>query len=149
MKFSSLIVEPMRLVYRFLLRLLPRSFRREYGEELMLLFRDLIHDAHQQRGLLVALAVSLAAMWDIVRAAAREHWEELLWHRARSRGTGPCTPRAQAALQLAHLEAELAPDRCCREGHILLGLLREAGGVAARVLHRASAYSWAIQVILG
>lgn len=48
--------------------------------------------------------------------------------------TPPYTPRAMKALKLAILEAKAL--RCDRvdAGHIFLGLLREGGGVAARVL---------------
>jgi hypothetical protein len=45
-----------------------------------------------------------------------------------------CTPRAKKALQLAIQEAKAAGQNRVQPEHIFLGLLREGGGVAAKVL---------------
>jgi ATP-dependent Clp protease ATP-binding subunit ClpC len=45
-----------------------------------------------------------------------------------------CTPRAKKALQIALREAKFAGQNHVEPGHIFLGLLREGGGVAAKVL---------------
>jgi uncharacterized protein len=130
---KSFFLGSMTLAYRIMLRILPRSFRREYGHEMTVLFRDLVNDAYEDQGFLVALAVSLRAAGDVLRAAAREHWADLLLQTANIRVAGRCSPRVQAALVLAQEEAR--DDRCC-DRHILLGLLRENGGVAAIVLRK-------------
>lgn len=130
---KSFLVRSMTLAYRIMLRILPRSFRREYGHEMTVLVRDLVNDAYDYRGFLAALGVSLRAAGDVVGAAAREHWAELLLQTANIRIAPRCTPRVQAALMLAQEEAR--DDRCC-DRHILLGLLREGGGVAAIVLRK-------------
>jgi ClpA/ClpB-like protein len=46
-----------------------------------------------------------------------------------------CTPRAKKALQIAVQEAEAAGRNRVEPEHIFLGLLREGGGVAAKVLN--------------
>lgn len=54
-------------------------------------------------------------------------------------GTIPCTPRVKKALALAKEEAKSLNHPCIGTGHILLGLLREGDGVAARVLKNLGA----------
>ncbi len=49
----------------------------------------------------------------------------------------PFTPSAKKALELALREALRLKDRGIDTEHILLGLLREAEGIAAQLLHRA------------
>jgi ATP-dependent Clp protease ATP-binding subunit ClpC len=46
----------------------------------------------------------------------------------------PYTPRARKALQIAIQEAKAARHNHVQPEHIFLGLLREGGGVAAKVL---------------
>jgi ATP-dependent Clp protease ATP-binding subunit ClpC len=48
--------------------------------------------------------------------------------------TLPLTPRARKALQFAASEAETLKNPLINADHILLGLLREGGGVAAQAL---------------
>jgi ATP-dependent Clp protease ATP-binding subunit ClpC len=51
----------------------------------------------------------------------------------------PLTPRAKEALELSRREAEESGRDYIGTGHILLGLLREGGGVAAQVLVKLGA----------
>ncbi|HWB12284.1 MAG TPA: alpha/beta fold hydrolase [Pirellulales bacterium] len=87
----------------------------------------------------VLVAVGLVTVVLIYRPrrahiALREHWREMLdrcnW------GFHKCTPRAHAALAYAGQEAVRLGSPQCGDEHILLGLLREGGGVAAIVLQR-------------
>jgi ATP-dependent Clp protease ATP-binding subunit ClpA len=50
------------------------------------------------------------------------------------RGIRCFTPRAKKALELSLREALLAGDRQIRPEHVVLGLLREGEGIAARIL---------------
>jgi len=59
-------------VYRLLLRLLPRSFRREYGAESVALFRRTVREARQTRGLRRAWTVAVAGWAGVVRGALEE-----------------------------------------------------------------------------
>lgn len=54
-------------------------------------------------------------------------------------GNPPYTPRVKKALALAKEEAKSLNHPCIGTGHILLGLLREGDGVAARVLKNLGA----------
>jgi putative ABC transport system permease protein len=56
-------------VYRWLLRLYPRDFREEYGEEMTLLFRDRAKDG--------ALALWIQVFGDLMLHAPREHWNSV------------------------------------------------------------------------
>jgi dienelactone hydrolase len=130
------MIGPATRIYVLLLRLLPRSFRQEYGEELVIDFHHLIDDAYLDYGALGVFSVSLGAMWDVVRAAIREHWQETLLQKVKLRLSAPCTPRVHEALRLADQEAQLVEDQCCSGGHILIGLLREGGGIAGQALRK-------------
>lgn len=55
----------------------------------------------------------------IRRSSAREH---------------PFTPRARKCLDAAMEEAQAQGDGAVREGHVLMGLVRDAEGIAAHVL---------------
>jgi ATP-dependent Clp protease ATP-binding subunit ClpA len=56
---------------------------------------------------------------------------------ARPARTGhiPFTPRAKKVLELSLREAIAGRSRAITDGHVLLGLIREGEGLAARVLH--------------
>jgi ATP-dependent Clp protease ATP-binding subunit ClpA len=56
--------------------------------------------------------------------------------RGRVRGIRCFTPRAKKALELSLREALAAGDREIRPEHVVLGLLREGEGIAARMLER-------------
>lgn len=54
--------------------------------------------------------------------------------RPRRRGHIPFTPRAKKVLELSLREAMALHSRAITDGHVLLGLLREGEGLAAKVL---------------
>jgi ATP-dependent Clp protease ATP-binding subunit ClpA len=56
--------------------------------------------------------------------------------RGSARHTRCLTPRAKKALELSLREALAAGDREIRTEHVILGLLREGEGIAARILTR-------------
>src|SRR5688572_5075043 len=56
-------------IYRWLLRLYPREFRDEYGQEMSLLFRD--------RALEGPLRLWVQVLGDFIFHAPREHWSAL------------------------------------------------------------------------
>ncbi len=60
-------------VYRFLLRFYPRSFRNEYGEEMLQLFRDRMRDED-------SWLVWRDVMSELFTALPREHWRARNWN---------------------------------------------------------------------
>jgi ATP-dependent Clp protease ATP-binding subunit ClpA len=54
---------------------------------------------------------------------------------ARRAGHIPFTPRAKKVLELSLREALAMSSKSITDGHILLGLVREGGGLAMKVLH--------------
>jgi hypothetical protein len=63
-------------VYGLLLRLYPRQFRVEFGDEMQCVFADLVNDA-AKRGLTAVLMVCAREMWELPRNVACEHWRGL------------------------------------------------------------------------
>ncbi len=61
-------------VYRALLLLLPRSFRREHGEESVALFRRTVRDARARGGSAAALGVAWRGWIGVLRGAVEEWW---------------------------------------------------------------------------
>lgn len=61
-------------LYRLLLCLYPRSYRREYADPMATHFRDLLRDA-QERGALAVLWLWTRLLLDLVTTAPREHLE--------------------------------------------------------------------------
>ena len=47
----------------------------------------------------------------------------------------PFTPRAKKVLELSLREALALKSRSITDGHLLLGLIREGQGLAAKILH--------------
>ena len=60
-------------MYRFMLWLYPRRFRREYGEEMSRVFRQMIGEAWRSRGPMGLLLVGLHAIADFVVSAGEQH----------------------------------------------------------------------------
>ena len=60
-------------VYQRLVKFYPKTFRKEYGDELVLLFRDLAAQAWRRRGRFGLLAVWLHVLADLARTVPREH----------------------------------------------------------------------------
>jgi hypothetical protein len=131
MRFQLLVARSSLWVLGLLLRLLPGPVRREYGDEIILAFKDLLNRT-KGRGRFKTVAVALWCLWDVARMALREHWHTFLSLHHLTADT--CTPRARAALAFAGQEAVRLGSRQCGDAHILLGLLREGGGVAAIAL---------------
>jgi len=60
-------------VYGLLLRLYPRQFRVEFGDEMQSVFTDAVNDA-ARRGLAAVLIVCAREVWELPRNVVREHW---------------------------------------------------------------------------
>jgi hypothetical protein len=133
MRFQHLLERFFLWILRLLLRLLPGSFRRDYGEELLLVFRDTLTES-EGRGWFKTTAVALWGLGEVAYTALCEHWQTFL--NQHDLGVLKCTPRAHAALATAGQEAVRLGSPQCGDAHILLGLLREGGGVAAIALQR-------------
>ncbi|HYK91907.1 MAG TPA: ABC transporter permease [Acidobacteriota bacterium] len=65
-------------LYRSLLLVYPAEFRREYGREMTLAFRDRYHHQMTKRGLAAALGFWLNAVADVIVTAPGEHMQ-VLW----------------------------------------------------------------------
>jgi hypothetical protein len=136
MRFQPLVARFFLWILGLLLHLLPGSFRRDYGQEMLLVFRDLLKET-EDRGWFKTSAVALWSLGDVAHIALRERWQTFLnRHNLR---VHKCTPRAQAALAFAGQEAARLGSPQCGDAHILLGLLREGGGVAAIAFRRLGA----------
>jgi Clp amino terminal domain, pathogenicity island component len=101
------------------------------GTEHILL--GLLHEGHGVAARsLQALGISLPAI--------RQQVEEIIGHgNQAASGHIPFTPRAKKVLQLSRQEAANLGSGHIATEHILLGLIREGGGVAAQVLTRLGA----------
>jgi hypothetical protein len=60
-------------LYESLVRVYPASFRRKFGGEMVLVFRDLTEEAWRRRGRIGLLIVWFRVMADLVRSAPKEH----------------------------------------------------------------------------
>ncbi len=60
-------------VYRVLLTLYPRDFRREYGWQMLQVFRDVCRDALRQGGALALILWWGTALFDLLRTVVAEH----------------------------------------------------------------------------
>ena len=81
MKLSELMLSASLHLYTLLLLIYPRSFRREYGELMVQLFRDLMRDGIRQRGCLGAIEVG----WRVVAEMPATAWQQhlLAWAKRR------------------------------------------------------------------
>jgi len=129
----QVLVKTLSRVYQLALRSLPKSFRDEYGQELLLFFSDSLNEAAPHGRLRVA-ALAMHSIADVVRTAFREHASEFL--RRNTRQAGRCTPRVEAALAFADREAASRARRHCSDDLVVLGLVRETDGLAAIALTR-------------
>lgn len=142
---TSRLVAVSRRLYQLLLQLYPRSFRRAYGAEMLQLFTDCCLDAIAARGAVGLLDLWLITLGDLARSLVREH-RAALWRlrpapRPALAGGGVAPRRLDGFTQRAHTAVRLATEEAQALGHcdvhpehLLLGCLREEGGVAARVL---------------
>jgi hypothetical protein len=71
-------------LYTLLLLIYPGSFRREYGELMIQLFRDPIGDGIRQRGCLGVIKV----WWQVVAEFPATAWQQhlLAWGKTRKKG---------------------------------------------------------------
>ena len=70
---SPRCVERSVRIYAALIKAYPASFRSEYADEMILVFRDLATDAWDRRGVCGLLALWLRVLVDLVRTAPKEH----------------------------------------------------------------------------
>ena len=73
-KLSKLMLSASLRLYTLLLLIYPGSFRREYGESMIQLFRDLMRDEIRQRGCLGAIEV----WWRVVAELPATAWQQHL-----------------------------------------------------------------------
>lgn len=74
--WTSQIIELSVRFYRLLLAAYPDSFRNEYGEAMVQLFRDTARDAYRRRGLLGLAAVWLRTLADFTISVIRQHRDQ-------------------------------------------------------------------------
>jgi prophage maintenance system killer protein len=112
-------------------------------EEALLLRHDHVGTEHLLLGLLYegeGVAAHVLESLSISREAVRGQVDEIIGHgQSPPRGDIPFTPAARRALRLALQESLQLGHRYIGTEHFLLGLLREADGVAAQVLSRLGA----------
>ena len=153
-------------LYRTLLWLYPPSLRSAHGEEMLQLFRDTLRDEVARSGPPGALRAWGATLADLAVSVPREWPREIGQRRARSHrgriarhalgqvavnGGGvrrgeleftmsdkfeKFTERARKVMSLAQEEAQRFNHNYIGAEHILLGLVREGDGVAAKALDR-------------
>ena len=84
MKLSELMLSASLRLYTLLLLIYPGSFRREYGELMIQLFRDLMRDRIRQRGYLGVIKV----WWRVVAELPATAWQQhlLTWGKRRKKG---------------------------------------------------------------
>lgn len=82
-KLSELILSASLRLYTLLLLIYPASFRREYGELMIQLFRDLMRDGIRQRGCLGAIKV----WWRVAAQLPATAWQQrlLAWGKSRKK----------------------------------------------------------------
>jgi hypothetical protein len=83
-KLSELMLSASLRLYTLLLLIYPGSFRREYGELMIQLFRDLMRDGIRQRGCLGVIKV----WWRVVAELPATAWQQhlLAWGKRRKKG---------------------------------------------------------------
>jgi prophage maintenance system killer protein len=112
-------------------------------EEALLLRHDHVGTEHLLLGLLYegeGVAAHVLESLGISREDVRGQVDEIIGHgQSPPRGDIPFTPAARRALRLALQESLQLGHRYIGTEHVLLGLLREAEGVAAQVLNRLGA----------
>ena len=137
-------------VYRLLLAVYPPAFRRAYGPHMAQVFRDCCRDTLRKRGLPGLLRLWTHTLADMIATAVKERMSEpratktgapirvveggqaLFW--SNNQPFDKFTRRARQTLQLATEEARAFDHPYIDTDHILLGLIREKGGLAAHVL---------------
>lgn len=112
-------------------------------EEARTLGHDFMGTEHLLLGLLAegeGIGAQTLQQCGITRSAARAEVEEIIGCGAEMpRGHIPFTPRAKKVLELALREAQHLGHNVIGTEHVLLGLIRETEGVAAKVLVKLGA----------
>ena len=137
-------------VYRLLLAVYPPAFRRAYGPHMAQVFRDCCRDALRRDGVPGLIRLWARTLGDLVTTAFKERLSAsaapasaapaqivegsrtMFWDD--NRVFGKFTKRAKQSFQLATEEARTFNHPYIGTEHILLGLIREEGGVAGHVL---------------
>jgi len=70
-------VESSVRVYDLLVKAYPPSFRRQYQDEMTLVFREFMTDAWRERGVVRLAAAWFRVLGDLARTVPREHFHEL------------------------------------------------------------------------
>lgn len=141
---SLLMLRISERAYRALLKLYPPDYRREYGDLMAQAFRDLCRDALRLGGARGLVDLWLHTLADVALTATRERLEakpvqrrevmpRLPWS-SPNKKLERFTRRAKQAMSLAQEEAVRLQRGAIGPEHLLLGLLRESGGVANRAL---------------
>jgi hypothetical protein len=63
-------------IYKMLICAYPAAFRKEFGDEMVAIFRHLAADAHRRRGIVGLFAICFRVLADLVRTVPKEHWAE-------------------------------------------------------------------------
>jgi hypothetical protein len=66
--------------YREMLRIYPRSFRERFGDEMLILFADLLKDAGRPGERFGVARLWAHAIGDLITSATSEQWEEQMNH---------------------------------------------------------------------
>lgn len=120
----SLLPAGLRL-YRLLLFLYPREFRRAYGEEMCLLFREMCVQARHRSGLVGVVSFWLEAICDVL-------WSVFLLHRERVAVSALASALAILVYGVALLLIE--PRVSCASDHAQSGPLAFGIGVQGTLL---------------
>ncbi len=113
--------------YRFLIKAYPPSYRREYAEPMVQLFRDRLREAKSAR--------AISRLWlqtavDFAATLPARHLERLLPRH----GAFRFSPEAGGAIYFARFEASSFARKEITLEHLLLGVLREDRKLARNLL---------------
>ena len=115
-----------RALYGQSLRLLPRRFYAEYGEQMALDFKDLLQDSARQGSRFLVAKTVMGAVGNVLVSAVRERF-------VTPHGELDITPRASTAIALASSH-EYQSCGVSADGRLLIGLATEPHGLAGVVL---------------
>jgi hypothetical protein len=120
-------------LYRILLKVYPRRFRREYAEAMAQCFRDQMRGA-DTTGKRVCLWLRTLA--DLALSIPARHWERVIrrggW--VRGRGAAALDQSVMMSIFFARLEAASFGSTAISVEHLLLGALRQERELATAIL---------------
>ncbi len=73
---SPRIVQWTVRIYKTLIKSYPASFNKKYGDEMVVIFRELAADAHRRRGIVGLIAACFCVLLDLARTVPKEHLTE-------------------------------------------------------------------------